>query len=419
MSDRTGDSAGARSFWPLVLAGAAILGITFGARITTALFISPINTSTGAGLETISLALAIGQLVWGVAQPLFGMLADRRGPVLVIALGGMLIAAGMGLTTVAHSGLTLILTMGIVTAAGAGAGSFSTLLAAAAQRLPAERRAFASGFINAGGSVGQFIYARGTQILIDAFGWVNAMLVVAASTLLTLPLCLPLRGEKKSATPSNQAAAAATAVASEPVPRLKDQIKQALGDRSYVLLHLGFFTCGFHVAFLSTHLPGEIALCGLPAAVAATSLGMIGLFNILGSLTAGAAASRWRFKSILSAFYAARAVIILVYLFAPKSALTFYILAAALGFTWLATVPTTAGVVAKLFGTRYLATLFGLTMVSHQIGGFFGAWLGGVARVHTGNYEWMWYADILLAVAAALINLPIREAPLPARIQPA
>jgi predicted MFS family arabinose efflux permease len=188
-------------------------------------------------------------------------------------------------------------------------------------------------------------------------------------------------------------------------------VRLALRDKSYLCLHAGFFTCGFHIAFLVTHLPGEVALCGLPVGVSATALSLIGLFNIAGSLTAGALGQRYRMKWLLALMYASRALIIALYLVAPKTAWTFYIFAAALGFTWLATVPPTAGLVGKLFGTRYLSTLFGLTLLSHQVGGFFGAWLGGLAFVRFGDFSWMWYADILLALAAALVNLPIREAP--------
>src|SRR5690606_13318705 len=197
-------------------------------------------------------------------------------------------------------------------------------------------------------------------------------------------------------------AAAATAPAPAPPGiSLTGQLRQAMRDRSYLCLHLGFLTCGFHIAFLVTHLPQEVALCGLPAGVSATALALIGLFNIAGSLAAGALASRFRLKSLLAIIYASRAVLIVLYLLAPKTALTFYLFAGALGFTWLATVPPTAGLVGKLFGMRYLATLFGLTLLSHQIGGFFGAWLGGLSFVRFGDYTWMWYADILLALAAA------------------
>jgi predicted MFS family arabinose efflux permease len=180
-------------------------------------------------------------------------------------------------------------------------------------------------------------------------------------------------------------------------------------DRSYLCLHAGFFTCGFHVAFLVTHLPSDIQMCGLTPAVAANSLALIGLFNVAGSLAAGWLGNIYRMKYLLAWIYGSRAIIILAYLAMPKTALNMYLFAAALGFTWLATVPPTSGLVGKLFGTRYLATLFGLTLVSHQVGGFLGAWLGGVALARTGNYDWMWYADIALALLAAALNFPIRE----------
>lgn len=397
-----------RSIWLLILAASAIMMITMGARLTTGLFLSPINTATGLGVASISFVMAVAQLMWGAAQPVFGAVADKYGPGRVIALGGVMLAAGTAATPFVDSQIGLLLAMGILSAAGAGAGSFSILIGATAQRLPPERRAFASGFINAGGSFGQFVFAPLMGAIIAGAGWIWAMLTMAATTLLTIPLAWPLRG-KRVAQPA--AAAIASAAAPAPTITLGQQLRQALRDRSYICLHLGFFTCGFHIAFLVTHLPGEVALCSLPASVSATSLALIGLFNIAGSLSAGALASRYRMKSLLVWIYASRAVIIALYLLAPKTAWTFYLTAGALGFTWLATVPPTAGLVGKLFGVRYLATLFGLTLLSHQIGGFFGAWLGGLAVVHTGDYSWMWYADMALAVAAALVNLPIREKP--------
>ncbi len=286
--------------------------------------------------------------------------------------------------------------------AGAGAGSFSLLIGVAAQRLPADKRSFASGFINAGGSFGQFVFAPVTQALISAFGWITAMLALAATTLTTILLALPLRQSKASK-------AAQTAVSTGGMT-LGAQTRIAFRDPSYLCLHAGFFTCGFHIAFLVTHLPGEVSLCGLPASVSANALAIIGLANIVGSISAGWLGQIRRMKMILVWMYASRAVAVALYLMAPKTDLTFYIFAAVLGLTWLATVPPTAGLVGKLFGVRYLATLFGLTLFTHQIGGFFGAWLGGLAIAATGNYEWMWYADIVLASLAALINLPIREA---------
>jgi MFS family permease len=374
--------------------------ITIAARLTTGLFLSPINTSTGLGVASISLAMAVGQFMWGASQPIFGAVADKWGPARVIVLGGVMLALGLAATPFVSSQFGLMLSLGVLSAAGAGAGSFSILIGATAQRLPPERRPFAAGFINAGGSFGQFVFSPLVQIVIQASGWVVAMMSLAATTLLTIPLAFLMRGQKP-------APGAAAAVDESTLGR---QVREALRDKSYLCLHAGFFTCGFHIAFLVTHLPGEVALCGLPAGVSANALALIGLFNIAGSLVAGALGQRYRMKWLLAAIYGGRAVIIGLYLLAPKTALTFYIFAAALGFSWLATVPPTAGLVGKLFGTRYLSTLFGLTLLSHQIGGFFGAWLGGLAFVHFGDYSWMWYADILLAVAAALVNLPIREA---------
>jgi len=393
-----------RAAWTLMLAAAAILALTMGIRQVTGLFVSPINTSTQLGIVQISLALAIGQFVWGVSQPIFGAFADKYGAARVIVSGGLLLAFGTALTPFVSSEWGLMLTLGILTACGAGAGSFSILIGGTAQRLPAERRAFAAGFINAGGSFGQFVFAPLTQALINAFGWVSAMLALAATTLLTIPLTWPLRRAKTATTPVAIAPGIATDIG------LRQQLRIAMRDRSYLYLHAGFFTCGFHIAFLITHLPSEVALCSLPASVSATSIAIIGLFNIAGSLTAGALSTRYRMKHLLALMYASRGVIILLYLLAPKTALTFYVFAAALGFTWLATVPPTAGIVGKLFGMRYMATLFGLTLLSHQIGGFFGAYLGGVTIARTGDYTWMWYADIALALFAALVNLPIREA---------
>jgi predicted MFS family arabinose efflux permease len=390
--------------WPLILTAAAILMVTFGVRQSIGLYVSPLNTSTGLGIANISLALAIGQFVWGAVQPLFGMLADRRGSTAVIVAGGLLLAAGTAATPFVSSEAGVIVTLGLLMAAGAGAGSFSILIGATARSLPPERRAFAAGFINAGGSFGQFVFAPLNQALIALFGWVNALLAMAVIALSTLPLARLLTAAGGPASSAHEHAAG------EPSHGLRAQLLAASRNRSYWFLHAGFFTCGFHIAFLVTHLPTEVNLCGLTSGVAAVSLGIIGLANIAGSLSAGALGSTFRMKYLLFWVYFSRAAFIALYLVAPKTPLTFYVFAAALGLSWLSTVPPTAGLVGKLFGTRHLATLFGLTLLTHQIGGFLGAWLGGIALTRFGNYSWMWYADIVLALGAALINLPIREA---------
>lgn len=385
----------------VTLAAAAVLMVTMGARNTLGLFVSPINSSTGLGVVTISFALAIAQFVWGAVQPLAGALADRHGPRPVLAVGLVLLAFGTALTPFMSSGIGFVFALGFLTAMGAGSASFSVLLGAAAQRLPPQARGTASGVINAGGSFGQFVFAPVVQKLIQGLGWAGAMWALAVAMLAALPLVGAVAQGGPAPHKGGEGAWSA--------------VRGALRDRSYLLLHAGFFTCGFHIAFLVTHLPGEVDLCGLPPTVASWSLAIIGLANIAGSLLAGAAVSRYRSKLALALMYGSRAVLILLYLAAPKTPATFYFFAFGLGLTWLSTVPPTASIVGKLFGIRYLATLFGLTLLSHQVGAFFGAWLGGIAITRLGSYQWMWYADIALATFAAIVNLPIREAP----VQPA
>jgi predicted MFS family arabinose efflux permease len=384
----------------VTLAAAGILMVTMGTRQSLGLFIAPIETSTGLGIATISLALAIGQFAWGAIQPVAGAFADRYGPRVVLIGGLVILALGCAITPFMGTGFGLIVSLGLLSAMGSGAGSFSVLIGAAAQRLPIESRGAASGVINAGGSFGQFIFAPVLQKLIQSIGWMGAMWAMAVMTLAALPLVgkltRPVDGEIKHKHEEGG---------------LGKAIRVAMKDRSYLLLHAGFFTCGFHIAFLVTHLPGEVNLCGLPPSVASWSLAIIGLANIFGSLYAGSCIAKYRSKYVLAAMYGSRAVLVILYLMAPRTELTFYIFAAGLGFTWLATVPPTAAIVGKLFGIRYLATLFGLTLLTHQIGGFLGAYLGGLAISQFGDFSWMWYADIVLATLAAIFNLPIREAP--------
>jgi predicted MFS family arabinose efflux permease len=405
MDDTTAPTS-RRQLYTLVFAASAILLITMGVRQTSGLFLIPITQSSGVTVVAMSFALAVGQLMWGATQPIFGAIADKYGAVKVIIAGAILLALGNALTPFAASDMGLIATMGVLSAAGAGAGSFSILIGIAAQRLPPEKRSFAAGVINAGGSIGQSVFAPLVQLIIGAAGWASAMFATAFAALLTIPLVLPLR---------RPAVSSAASLAPVPHLTLGEQLRVAMRDPSYLCLHAGFFTCGFHIAFLVTHLPNDLRLCGLPANVAPLSLMLIGLFNVAGSLAAGWLGQRYRMKYLLALIYASRALIVAIYVVMPKTALNVYMFAGALGFTWLATVPPTSGLVGKLFGTRYLATLFGLTLLSHQIGGFLGAWLGGVALAQTGNYEWIWYADITLALLAAAANLPIREARLTAQ----
>jgi predicted MFS family arabinose efflux permease len=375
--------------------------ITMGTRQSMGLYVGPLNTDTGLGIVSISLAMAIGQFVWGAIQPIAGAFADKFGPRPVLLSGLLILVLGSALTPFVSSQLGLILTLGLLTAIGSGACSFSVLLGAVAQRIPATSRGTASGIINAGSSFGQFVFAPIIGKLIQWVGWMNTMWAMAAVALLAIPMLNRLTNDTH-----------APAAVPTPEGGLKKAVSDAIRNPSYLLLHLGFFTCGFHIAFLVTHLPTEVGLCGLSPTVASWSLALIGLANIVGSLFAGSCINLYRSKYVLAVMYGSRAVLIALYLVAPKTEWTFYAFAVGLGLTWLATVPPTAALVGKLFGIRYLATLFGLTLLSHQIGGFLGAYLGGLVLEAQGDYQWMWWADIALSAMAALINLPIKEAPI-------
>jgi len=387
--------------WITTIMAASILMITMGTRQSMGLYVGPLNTDTGLGIVSISLAMAIGQFMWGAIQPIAGAFADKFGPRPVLLSGLLILVLGSALTPFVSSQLGLIVTLGLLTAIGSGACSFSVLLGAVAQRMPATSRGTASGIINAGSSFGQFVFAPIIGKLIQWVGWMSTMWAMAAVTLLAIPLLNRLTNDTH-----------APAAAPTPEGGLKKAVADALRNPSYLLLHLGFFTCGFHIAFLVTHLPTEVGLCGLSPTVASWSLALIGLANIVGSLFAGSCINLYRSKYVLAVMYGSRAVLIALYLVAPKTEWTFYAFAVGLGLTWLATVPPTAALVGKLFGIRYLATLFGLTLLSHQIGGFLGAYLGGLVLEAQGDYQWMWWADITLSAFAALINLPIKEAPI-------
>ena len=387
--------------WVTTLMAAAILMITMGTRQSMGLYVGPLNTDTGLGIVSISLAMAIGQFVWGAIQPIAGACADKFGPRPVLLSGLLILVLGSALTPFVSSQLGLILTLGLLTAIGSGACSFSVLLGAVAQRMPAASRGTASGIINAGSSFGQFVFAPIIGKLIQWVGWMSTMWTMAAVALLAIPLLNRLTNDTHA--PSK---------APDPEGGLKKALADAVRNPSYLLLHLGFFTCGFHIAFLVTHLPTEVGLCGLSPTVASWSLALIGLANIVGSLFAGSCINLYRSKYVLAVMYGSRAVLIALYLAAPKTEWTFYAFAVGLGLTWLATVPPTAALVGKLFGIRYLATLFGLTLLSHQIGGFLGAYLGGLVFEANHDYQWMWWADIALSAMAAIVNLPIKEAPI-------
>ena len=388
-----------RAVWLVLLAAAGTFALTMGTRQTMGLFLSSLNTSTGLGLGSISLAFAFGQLWWGLTQPFAGAMADKVGAGRVLFTGAVLVALGTFITPLMTTTWGLILAIGVLSAGGAGMAGPAVLMAATTRLIPPERRGLAVGIVNAGGSFGQFVMAPIAAALMAGLGWASAMQVMGLLVLLCLPAAFLLQGNSLQSAPAGQK-----------VVGTREAIREALRNRSFLLLAAGFFVCGFHVAFLATHLPGVVAACGLPTQWAGWSLAMIGLFNIIGSVLMGWAIGRWRMKSLLSLVYATRAIAVLIFLLAPKTGPVLLVFAAAMGLTFLSTVPPTAGLVAKFFGPANMATLFGIVMLTHQVGGFLGAWLGGKVFEATGNYDWIWYIDILLAVGAALINLPIREA---------
>jgi predicted MFS family arabinose efflux permease len=388
-----------RQLWIIAAAG-LVFALIFGVRQSVALFIGAINSATGLGIASISLAFACAQLMWGITQPIAGAVADKYGSGRVVAAGAVLVMLGTVLTPHATSAWMLVLLIGVVAAGGGGMAGLGVLMSAVARALPAEKRGLASGMVNAGGSLGQFVVAPLAALLTGTIGWVGALTALGLLSLAIVPLAYVLRGKH----PHPPAGAAAE-------KSMRHAVRDAWRDPSFLLLTAGFFVCGFHVAFIATHLPGVVALCGLPPAVGAWALSLIGLFNIAGSFASGWAIGRWRMKSVLSLLYAARAAAVLAFVFAPKTAATFMVFAVVLGFTYLSTVPPTVGLVGKLHGVRYVATLFGIVMLSHQVGGFLGAWLGGYLFERTGSYDWLWYIDIMLAVGAALIHMPIKEAP--------
>ena len=393
------------AFWLVLLAAAGTFALTMGTRQTMGLFMSPLNTATGLGIGSISLAFAFGQLWWGLTQPFAGAMADKVGAGRVLFTGALLVALGTFITPYMTTTLGLIFAIGVLAAGGAGMAGPAVLMAATTRLIPPERRGLATGIVNAGGSFGQFVMAPIAGALMVGVGWASAMQVLGLIVLLALPAAFLLKGNSLQSAPAGQK-----------VVGTGEAIRTALRNPSYLLLAAGFFVCGFHVAFLATHLPGVIAACGLPVKFAAWSLAMIGLFNIVGSIAMGWAVGRWRMKSLLSLLYAVRGLAVLVFLFAPKTGPVVLVFAAVMGVTFLSTVPPTAGLVAKFFGTANMATLFGVVMLTHQAGGFLGAWLGGKVFEATGSYDWVWYIDIVLAAGAALVHLPIREAPVRALV---
>jgi predicted MFS family arabinose efflux permease len=381
----------------VLICGGLILTLAMGIRHGFGLFLQPMSADLHWGRETFALALAVQNLVWGATQPFAGMIADKYGAGRVL-IGGTILY-GLGLVTMAHAAtpLMMVLTAGVLIGAGLSGVTFSVVSGVLGRAFPPEKRSMALGISAAAGSFGQFAVLPLTQYLLTHIGWYGALLTLAGVSLLMVPLAAAMveRNLGAHAHLFKQSAGEA--------------MREALGHRGYVLLTLGFFVCGFQVVFIGVHLPSYLLDKGLPANVGVTALALIGLFNIVGTYTAGWLGGRISKKYILSAIYFGRTIVIALFLLLPLSALTVYAFAVGLGLLWLSTVPPTNGIVAQIFGVRYLAMLSGFTFLSHQIGSFLGAWLGGLMFDRTGSYNVVWYLAIALGVVAGLLNLPIDE----------
>jgi len=379
--------------------GSLIALIAFGPRSTLGFFLTPLSSANHWGRDVFAFALALQNLLWGVGQPLGGIIADRFGSVRVLCGGALLYALGLALMAHATSAPVLNLSAGVLIGFGLAGCSFPVVLAAFGKIVPLQHRSIAFGFGTAAGSFGQFLYSPIAVALMDTFGWQQTLTIFAVSMLAVLPLSIAL------ATPPSEA----------PHTGRSQSLRQALGEafahRSYVLLVLGFFTCGFQLQFITVHMPAYLVDRGLSAQVGGWTIATIGLFNIIGSVAAGWLGDRMPKRYLLSTIYFLRAAAILAFISFPVTPFTCIVFGAIMGLMWLSTVPPTNGIIALMFGTRWLATLAGFAFFSHQVGGFLGVWLGGLVFDRTGSYNMVWWLAILFGVLSALLNMPIVEKP--------
>ena len=382
--------------WTMILAGAAVVTLSMGVRQAFGLFLPPMSPDLGIGRESFGLAVAVQNLLFGLAQPFVGAWADRHGAGKVIAGGGLLYLLGLALAAVAADFMGLMLGFGVMVGMAMAGATFVVVLGAVGRIAPPHKRTLAFGIVTAGGSLGQFLVVPLAQVFIDAFDWRIALWMLAGLIVLILPLAIGLKGKPEGAG------------AADGLP-LKEALAEAGAHPSFWLLNLGFFVCGFHIAFVGTHLPAFLRDEGLTAGVGAACLALIGLFNILGSAAWGAWGSRWSKKHLLALLYGLRGVTIAGLMLFPISTVSVLVFAAAFGFLWLGTVPLTNGLVAQIYGVRNLSALGGIVFLSHQVGAFLGAWLAGLAFTVLGSYDAVWIASIGLAVMAALANLPVRQ----------
>ena len=390
-----------RSATVVILSGALILSLCMGVRQSFGLFLAPVTLDLGIGRESFALALAIQNLLWGLIQPVTGMIADRFGAGRVVVAGAAVYTLGLIHMSGAETVLDLHLGAGLLVGFGTAATGFAVVLGAVGRLVAPGRRSMALGVASAGGSFGQFVIAPAGQALIAAQGWPGALITLALITALMAPLALALAGP-----PDGGRHAEASPMT------LGQAIGEASGHSGYRYLSSGFFVCGFQVAFIAVHLPAYLGDVGLTGETAALALALIGFFNIIGTFVCGALGGIYSKKYLLSLLYLLRSLAVAVFLVAPKTETTVLGFAAAMGFLWLGTVPLTSGLVGQIFGVRYLSTLFGIVFLSHQIGSFLGVWLGGYAFDVLGTYDPVWMGSIVLGIGAALLHLPINEQPL-------
>jgi MFS family permease len=380
-------------------AAIAVLLIAMGVRATFGLLMQPMGLDKGFTRETFSLAFAIQNIVWGLGAPLFGALSDKYGSGRTIALGAAFYAVGLLCMPFADSAAALYLSAGVLVGLGQSGTTFGVILGVVARAFPPEKRSLALGMASAGGSMGQFLMVPFGQLLIAHFDWPAALLVLSVVSAFGLPLAFLLRGRTVHVGgPQQQSLAAA--------------FRQALGHRSYHFLFWSFFVCGFHVAFITLHLPSFVVDRGLTAFDGAMAVALIGLFNIVGSYGAGWLGGRHSKKILLGWIYALRAVCIVPLLLFPLTPLVLYVFAAGMGLLWLGTVPLTNALVGQIYGLRYAATLYGIVFLGHQIGSFAGVWLGGWTFERSGSYDLVWWLGVGLALVAATLSWPIDERPL-------
>ena len=389
-----------RIFWIVVIAGALVSSLGMGIRQNFGQFLPPMTADLGLGREAFAFAMALQNILWGIFTPITGALADKYGSGKMIALGGAVYAGGLVILANATGTTDLNIGAGLFIGFGQAAAGFAVVLTAVARRVSAEKRSLALGIASAGGSFGQFYMAPVSLGLIEAIGWPTALLYIAGLAMVMVALAVALTGSSSDTSEG------------DPAQTLGQAVREAAGHKGYLYLTAGFFVCGFQISFIAVHFPAYLLDAGFTATTGAMAIALIGFFNIIGTSGCGALGGRYSKKYLLSTLYFLRAILVAAFLMLPLTETAVLVFASAMGVLWLGTVPLTSGLVAQIFGVRYMSTLFGIVFFSHQLGSFIGVWWGGWSYDATGSYDQVWIASIVLGLLAALLHLPIPERPL-------